>query len=204
MAQTILITGCASGLGQALSQHLLAREHNVLAWTRQHLDLDNIDLVVRADIPRLDMLINCAAHDHQGRVPFLDHDCNMVYSILKVNLMAPMLLTQKVLHINPRCRIVNITSTNNRRYWPNDLGYSLSKIALAQFGDMLRLDHPNVDVLEVRLGLTKTNFNRNRYRSCPERYVDIYQQPCLDLDTVVNHLDSVLFDSNIKLVELAP
>jgi short-subunit dehydrogenase len=124
---------------------------------------------------------------------------------MSVNLLAPLCLTQQALSKNPNCKIVNITSTNNNRYWPNNLAYSLSKTALEEFGSMLRVEYPDIDLLEVRLGLTKTNFNQNRYHTAPTRFVDIYEKhPYLTPEEVAIRIVAVLFDPVVKFIEISP
>jgi hypothetical protein len=69
---------------------------------------------------------------------------------------------------------------------------------------MLRTEYPDVPYLEVRVGLTQTNFNQNRYRQEPERYVDIYNNNCLTSEQVAVKIIEVLFDNNIKFIEISP
>ena len=119
--------------------------------------------------------------------------------------MSPVLLAQQALKFNSQCKIVNITSTNNNRYWPNDLVYSLSKKALETFGEMLLVEYPQALYLEVRLGLTKTCFNTNRYREEQDRYQDIYSHhKHLNPADVACKIASVLFDNTIKQIEISP
>ena len=198
----IVITGTDGGIGQRLVQKL--QQHSVVALTRQHLDLSNISAVSRHNLEFTDMLINCAATDIGGKIDFVNHETQCIIDIVNTNLLSPILLTKKVLANNHKCKIVNITSTNNNRYWPNDLVYSLTKQGLANFGDMLQIEYPGISYLEIRLGLTKTTFNNNRYRYNPERFLDIYNHPYLSIDTVVDRIFSVLFDSNIKFIEISP
>jgi len=199
----IVITGANSGIGQGLVDRL--QNHSIVALTRNQLDLSNIDEVSRYELAPADMLINCAGTGVGGKIDFVNHVDRNVVDILNVNLISPVLLTKKVLCSNPDCKIVNITSTNNNRYWPNDLAYSLSKSALSGFGEMLRVEYPNVHYLEIRLGLVQTNFNHNRYRDHNHRYSDIYSgRPCLTVDHVIDRITSVLFDATIKFVEISP
>jgi short-subunit dehydrogenase len=198
----ILITGASSGVGQSLLKRL--SHHNVSGLSRADLDLSNIPAVINYNIEQYDMLINCAATGVGGKVDLINHDVNDAVEILNVNLISPVLLSKKALQKNIHCKIVNITSTNNNRYYPNDLIYSLSKKALEEFGNMLRIEYPSVDLLEVRLGLTKTNFNNNRYAKYPERYVDVYQHPHQTTDHAVDKIVSVLFDKSIKIIEVSP
>jgi short-subunit dehydrogenase len=198
----ILLTGSSGGIGQALSKRL--RSHEITEVSRSTLDLGCIDQVLSYRTGNVDMLINCAGTDIGGKIDFVNHRDHMVAQILTVNLLAPVLLTQKVLKDNPQCRIVNITSTNNKRYYANNLAYSLSKLSLGNFGDMLAVDYPDIDLLEVRLGLTKTNFNTARYAEDSNRFVDIYTNQHLSADWAAEKIHSVLFDSTVKFIEISP
>lgn len=197
----ILITGTSSGIGQELSNRL--QHHDVVAPTRQQLDLSDIVSVTAYDPGVCDILINCAGTDCGGKIDFINHQTQQVVDILNVNLVAPVILSKHVLVHNAQCKIVNITSTNNNRYYANNLSYSLSKKALSEFGTMLKVDYPDVDYLEIRLGLTKTNFNQNRYRNDPDRFVDIYQNTHLTVTQAVDVMVPAMFDSNIKFIEVA-
>ena len=198
----ILITGTSSGIGQALVSRLF--HHDVTSLTRLELELTNIVAVMDYELEMCDMLINCAATDVGGKINFVNHNIQHVVAILTTNLLSPVLLSKKALSINPNCKIVNITSTNNNRYYPNNLAYSLSKQALADFGAMLKIEHPTVQYLEIRLGLTKTNFNNNRYRHDQIRFDDIYVNDHLTVEQVVDRILDVLFDSSVKLIEVSP
>lgn len=198
----IAITGTSSGIGSALVAEL--GEHDIVHVNRSQLDLSNTMAVQAFALPAIDMLINCAATGIGGKILFHQHDRFCIETILNTNLISPILLSQKVLQQNSYCKIVNITSTNNRQYWGNDLVYSLTKRALADFGDMLRIEYPKAKILEVRIGLTKTNFNVNRYRGFQDRFEDLYNQPHLTSDCVAKQICDVLFNDQIKFIEIVP
>jgi short-subunit dehydrogenase len=199
----IAITGTSSGVGKGLWQQL-EYLHNVVCITRNLVDLSDISAVGNYNMPEADMLINCAGTDRGGKIDFVNQDQESIIDILHTNVVAPVLLSKKALATNPRCKIVNITSTNNKRYWPNNLAYSLSKKALAEFGNMLQVEYPTVHYLEIQLGLTKTNFNQNRYVGHEDRFDDVYVNPHLTTDVVVEKILRVLFDPSVKFVEIAP
>ena len=198
----IVITGTASGIGHELVKKL--SHHNVIALTRRDLDLSNINSVINYNMETCDMLINCAATDVGGKINFVNHDANYIAEILNTNLLSPMLLSQQALAKNCSCKIVNITSTNNNRYHANNLAYSLSKQALANFGAMLKVDYPDIQYLEIKLGLTKTNFNKNRYRYDQDRFVDVYEHHHLTVDQATSKILDVLFDPLINMIEISP
>ena len=189
----------------ALHAVLSAGGHEVIELNRDILDLSDITTVEAYTIPFVNMLINCAGTGVGGKIDFVSHSNHDMVTILNTNLISPVLLSKKALKNNTNCKIVNITSTNNNRYHPGDLIYSLSKKALTEFGTMLQVEFPNVRYLEVKLGLTKTSFNKNRYAKWPDRYVDIYKQhPYLTADQVADHIVKVLFDDHVKHIEVSP
>lgn len=199
----ILLTGGSSGIGHCLNE-LLCHDHQVVAPTRQQLDLNDTNQVANFVNEPFDMLINCAGTGVGGKINFVNHDPALVDEIFKVNLLSAVSLTQQILKLNSVAKIVNITSTNNRQYYANDLVYSLSKKSLEEFGNMLKIESPQTPVLEVRVGLTKTNFNQARYIHHPERYRDIYCSRHLLADQVAYEISKVLFDNTIKFIEISP
>lgn len=199
----ILITGTSSGVGKGLSL-ALSTSHNVIGLTRTDLDLSNVEQVSSFDLPVIDMLINCAGTDIGGKIEFTKHNTTEIVTIMNTNLLAPVLLSQKALQLNKNCKIVNITSTNNIKYYPNNLAYSLTKKSLESFTNMLQVEYPKANILEVRLGLTKTNFNQNRFKGHEERFNDIYSNKHLTIDEAVRQITNVLFNDNIRFVEVAP
>ena len=199
----IILTGTSSGIGKELTNQL-SNNHDVVCITRNELELSNIDAVNNYSMPTVDMLINCAGTDQGGKIEFDKQESDSIVNILTTNLLSPILLSHKALKSNSACKIVNVTSTNNKQYWPNNLVYSLSKKSLSDFGRMLQVDHPDVNYLEIQLGLTKTNFNQNRYVGHEDRFDDVYHNPYLTAEYAVNKILSVLFDNTVKFIEVSP
>lgn len=199
----ICITGTSSGIGNAVETVAKNNRYTIIALTRSKLDLSNIESVINYDLPYCDVLINCAGHDYGGKCDFNSHDVEKWVNIMNVNLVSTMILTQKVLRKNSCATICNITSTNCDKYYPNDLVYTLTKNSLSNFTDLLQIEYPDGNFKEFRLGLTKTNFNRNRNKFSKNKIDDdvFYNQPYLKPDVVAKDIVSFLFeDSNFKRV----
>lgn len=200
-----IITGTTSGVGLSLLNELTTNGVDASGLNRDQIDLSIIESVMAYDMPVVDMFVNCAGTGIGGKINFLNHIETDIVTIMTTNLISPMILTRKALVANPNCKIVNITSTNNKRYYPNDLAYSLSKLGLSDFGKMLQIELPSCNYLEVQLGLTKTNFNNNRYKHNMDKFQDIYSSNShLDSDSVAKRIMTATQDTSLKFIEIAP
>ena len=196
----IAITGTSSGVGKWLCT-FLDKDHTVIKITRDDYDLNypwHINWLCHVDI-----LINCAGHDLGGKVPYAEHLQEHWLKIMNANLISPMSLCQLAIRKNPTVTIVNITSTNNDKFWPGDLVYSLSKKGLEEFGNMLTEEHPDVTVKEVRLGLTKTNFNTYRHSENHKPIDDLYANDHLLPEDVAAKICEFIF-SDETFIRIAP
>jgi 3-hydroxy acid dehydrogenase / malonic semialdehyde reductase len=206
----VLLTGASSGIGEAILHELQADGHEVIDPTRDELDLNDpiqVSEYASTDIPLedFDILINNAGHDHGGKTPFSLQQPHDVQSIMQVNLLAPIALTQSVLKHNTVATIVNITSMNVRRYPPNDLAYTLSKKSLHEFTELLRTEHREARFIEIRPGLVKTGFNKARFYDRRESFDDgLYSNPHMMPIDVARTVMNALNDPNMNVVELEP
>jgi|SaaInlLV_10m_DNA_4_1040232.scaffolds.fasta_scaffold05517_2 3-hydroxy acid dehydrogenase / malonic semialdehyde reductase len=173
----ILITGTSSGIGKNIKDQLHTSHHHIFSIDRSEYDLDIQNVFNSYTLPaNIDILINCAGHDIGGKVDFINHKPEHWLRIMNANLINAIYLTQLVLNSNKDATIINITSTNINQYYPDDLIYSLTKTALATFTDYLRIEYTDnaINFKEVRLGLTKTNFVKNRHKENHIAVIDLY------------------------------
>ena len=196
----IAITGTSSGVGKEL-YNVLSKEYQVIGLTRKDIDLDYPDKIDKLE--QVDILINCAGHDLGGKVKFTEHRFEYWHKIMNTNLISAMRLTQLALQNNPKAMIVNVTSTNNDHFYPGDLVYSLSKKALQEFGRMIQIEFPEATIKEVRLGLTKTNFNQNRYRLKHKPIDNLYDIEHLKPKDVARQIADFIFDRDL-FTRIAP
>ncbi len=199
--ETVLVTGTTSGIGKELVI-LLKPHYDVIELNRTELDLAVQDDVLNYEMPVVDILVNCAGHDHGGKVPFKEHHINHILSIMNTNLIAPMLLTRKAFEKNRFLRVINVTSTNIEHYWRDDLTYTLSKKALSEFGSLLDLE--GVQVQELCPGLTKTNFNKSRHKWGHKRIDDLYDNHHLHPAVVARCLYSMIGAEDMTKVVMKP
>ncbi len=162
--QTVLITGCSSGIGRATAR-LLAREgFHVLAGVRSDEQIANLtddklpsleplllDVTDGADIDRavaaaeergggLYALVNNAGVGLPAAIELVTLD--EVRRVLEINTIAPLRLIQRCLPLlrTGQGRVVNMSSLNGTLALPTVGVYSASKFALEAISHTLRVE----------------------------------------------------------------
>ena len=171
------ITGTSSGIGKDIKSML---DGELFTPTRKDLDLDFVDKCMLYDVPEVDVAIHIAGHDLGGGVKFLKHDLASMVKIVNCNFLSTLILSKKILDKNQDCLQVYVTSTNLDKFYPNNLAYNISKNAVSNLIDLLKLDYPDVNIKEARVGLTKTQFNKNRHKNNHKPINDLYAMKHMD------------------------
>lgn len=179
---TVLITGCSSGIGRAAARAFLAEDWTVYATARNPADaealgeagaeLATLDVTDDDDVARvvdrvvdeqgsIECLVNNAGYGQLGAIE--DVPVDAVRRQFDVNVFGPHRLTRAVL---PHMRaagdgtIVNVSSFAGRLAYPGNGVYCGSKFALEAMTDALRneVDEHGVDAVLVEPGLVNTPF----------------------------------------------
>lgn len=180
---TVLITGCSSGIGRATAEAFLEDDWTVYATSRDERDLTelaargcetaSLDVTDREQVDALvddigartggvDCLVNNAGYGQFG--PLEDVPDELLQHQFDVNVFGPHRLIRAVLP-NMRRRnegtIINISSVYGRVTSPGAGAYAASKFALEALSDTLRneVDSLGIDVVVVAPGPVETNFN---------------------------------------------
>lgn len=186
----ILLTGAAGGIGSPLAEQLAAKGAHLALLGRDVSALDGLlsrlnqgrvqpAVAVQVDLGDapsreraleeatdqlggVDLLINCAGSTSFR--PFEEEDPLLLEQIVRVNLIAPMLLTRAVLPdmlARGSGRIVNVGSTFGSIGFAWFAAYSASKFGLRGFSEALRreLEGTGVGVTYVAPRAVKTKLN---------------------------------------------
>lgn len=183
--QVVLITGCSSGIGRALSLELVARGHRVYASARRPQALEDLrdkgihpvalDVndgesikaavhLVHEDAGRLDMVVNNAGFSLVG--PMAEIDLNDFRRMLETNVVGPVALAQEAARHMVRQgsgRIVNVGSTVGVLPTPFAGAYCASKSAIHMLSEVMRVELApfGVDVIIIAPGAIESNFGNN-------------------------------------------
>jgi NAD(P)-dependent dehydrogenase (short-subunit alcohol dehydrogenase family) len=179
---TVLITGCASGMGEAAARLLVDKGWRVFATSRNADDLaslaargcETIDLTVGdessmtaavnavvARAGRIDALVNNAGFSLSGALETLPID--QVRRQFDTNVFGLLRMCQLVLpHMRKAGsgRIVNISSMGGTLTFPGGGAYHASKYAVEALSDALRFEVAGfgIQVVVVQPGIIRTGF----------------------------------------------
>jgi NAD(P)-dependent dehydrogenase (short-subunit alcohol dehydrogenase family) len=183
--QTILVTGCSSGIGRALAEEFARRGHSVYATARRiesladlqhekirHIALDVTDegsicnavTQVMEQSGGIDMLVNNAGYGQMG--PLLDTKPEHLRKQLETNVVGQMTLSNAIApHMIEKGRgvIVNVSSISGIMVTPFAGAYCASKAAFTALSEAMRMELApfGVKVMIVQPGGVRSKFGDN-------------------------------------------
>ncbi|MCA9836607.1 MAG: SDR family oxidoreductase [Trueperaceae bacterium] len=174
--KTCVITGAASGIGEALARYYCQKGYQVIGIDRQsktlkafdssfslvEFDLKNTEGFTHLikDLPEtIDIFIHSAGINHVGR--FETSEVSSQATVLDINFKAPVLLTQELLKQGKLAHgssVVFIASLSHQLSYPGASVYAASKDGLTAFARSLGilLKAKGIHVLTVFPGPTRT------------------------------------------------
>jgi len=188
MKESILITGCSSGIGYFCAKELHRMGYNVYATARSDEDIERLkkeglhsfklDVTKQKDIEnavdfiandnggKLDILFNNAGFGQPGALEDLSKDA--LKEQFETNVFGNFALTKatlKLLRNSGNAKIVQNSSVLGFISMPYRGAYNASKYALEGLSDTLRLElEPfGIDVVLIEPGPIRSDFRKNAY-----------------------------------------
>lgn len=177
--KVVVLTGASSGLGEALARELNRYGANLILVARREdrlrrlakdlnaeyfvYDLEHSPELLAEQIAErygmIDVLINNAGF---GEFSFLeDTTIETIESMTRINVLSPIRLTKACLRLfRPNGMVVNVASQAGKLPTPKSTIYCMTKAALLQFSNALRLElkPKGIHVMTVNPGPIATEF----------------------------------------------
>lgn len=192
--QTVLITGCSTGIGRALALAFRKRGLLVVATARRietlsasradgietaaldvndRASVDALRQQLQASNRTLDLLVNNAGYGLMG--PLLDVDLDDVRQQFETNVIAVLALVQQLFPVlaRPGARVVNLGSVSGLLVTPFSGAYCATKAAVHALSDAMRMELKplGVDVITVLPGAIRSEFGATASRSAAVQQV---------------------------------
>ena len=155
----IAITGTTSGIGKSTKELLESKGHEVLPINRPQWDHHDLDRLSKLDLQGYDVLVLNAGHN-LGKSKFIDAGYDSWLNIMKVNQLAPMLLTELFMKDNPKGTLIYMTTN----YDPGSTcggAYHIAKYGLKFFIQQMRTETKDYRFVDFALGRIKTKMREN-------------------------------------------
>lgn len=199
MSETVLITGCSSGIGQALAREFHQYGHTVYATARRvetlqvladegirtaALDVNSSDsieaLVARlnADNASVSILVNNAGYGAMG--PMLEMPMTEVRQQFETNVFSIVSLVQAIapqMIAKRRGKIINVGSVSGILTTPFAGTYCATKAAVHAMSDAMRMELApfGIEVIVVQPGAIESQFGATASKGVSSRKVSIYE-----------------------------
>jgi NAD(P)-dependent dehydrogenase (short-subunit alcohol dehydrogenase family) len=180
MSQVVLITGCSSGIGRDLAQHLVHAGYTVVATARAIETLADLSVALKLQMDvtqpksiqkaldytmrqfgRIDVLVNNAGFSVFGAAEEIsDADLQGMFDVNVFGLMRMIRAVAPIMRAQKSGRIINISSIVGKLVTPANGAYASSKFSVEALSNALRLElEPfGIQVVLVEPGGIKTNF----------------------------------------------
>jgi NAD(P)-dependent dehydrogenase (short-subunit alcohol dehydrogenase family) len=194
----VLISGCSSGIGNALTKEFAARGYHVIATARKPesikglksevVDILQLDVIKEKSIGkcvrdvmrkhgRIDILVNNAGYALIG--PAMELDIDAMRQQFEANLFGLAALSQAVVQHMVKAKkgmIVNMSSVSGVLATPFAGAYCASKAALNLFSDSMRMECApfGIGVVTIQPGAIRSNFGRTAAKNISKYNKSLY------------------------------
>lgn len=190
----ILVTGGSSGVGKACVD-LLASQHQVVAPSRDQLDLGHFEQITNFDLGIYDVVINCAGANPGAYLGWQKNSWTNQATQVDVNFTGALLLAKQYTLQRTTGQFVFVTSYNIEDPIALNIFYTASKAALRYSMQTLRKEVPGIVFTEICPGKIRTNMLQQNYQDTKtqEQIQELYDQsPNLSANDVAHAIQTAI------------
>ncbi len=181
MSKVVLITGCSTGIGRDLVQHLAQVGYQVVATARKRetlaalpaalklpLDVTRPQSIQEAvahtlqQLGRIDVLVNNAGYGSYGAVEEIpEGEARQIFEVNMFGLLGMVRAVAPAMRQQGAGRILNLSALVGRLSFPVNGAYAASKFAVEALSDALRLEMAplGIQVILIEPGPTRTPYS---------------------------------------------
>jgi short-subunit dehydrogenase len=163
MIKNVLLLGASGGIGSNV-YNLMQQSNNyhVEGWSSKNLDLNYPENIFDCNFSKFDLLINCAGHNQGSYLGFLKNSWQNQISQITVNYISNLMLLKHYANSRRVGKFVWISTSSIDSPRIYHSVYTGTKVASKFSIDLIAQEATHIDILEAKVGLTKTNI---RYRN---------------------------------------
>jgi len=198
----ILVIGASGGIGSSLTKLLADHSNEVIAWSSSDLDLNYPDRIFEHDFSSYDILINCAGHSQGTYLGFISNSWQNQLSQIMVNYASNLMLAKHYAESRTTGSYVWFSTSLLDGARPFHSVYASTKAASKIALDLVRKEATHINILEVKVGPTKTNFRYRNFqgtRSQDEVNTMYDQENSLSPDYVAEQIVSAIQNNQTEI-----
>jgi short-subunit dehydrogenase len=187
MTLQALIVGGTGGIGSSCAKQLVNNDYKISLLNSDQLDLNFPERIFDHDFSKFDLLLNCAGHSQGTYLGFLKNTWQNQLSQVTVNYTSNLFLLKHYANSCSKGKYVWFSTTLLDQACPYHSTYAGSKAGSRFAIDLIRNETTHINILEVKVGPTKTNFRYRNFegaRSHDEVNIMYDQESALDPDYV--------------------
>lgn len=164
MTVRALVVGATGGIGSACVRELNQQGYQTLGLGSADIDLNHPESIFDQNLTTFDLLVNCAGHSQGSYLGFLGNSWRNQLSQLNVNYVSNLMLLRHYADSRSTGKFVWFNSTVVDAPRPFHSIYASTKSGSKFAIDLVRQDAIHIDILEVKIGLTRTAFRFRNFQ----------------------------------------
>lgn len=162
--KSVLVLGSNGGIGSSICK-ILKKSHNysVTEYTRSDLDVSNASEIFDKDFSNYDLVINCTGHSKGTYQGFLKNDWKNQLDQIMTNYVGNLFVLKHYANSRKHGKYVWVSTSLLDQSRPFHSVYAGTKAASKFSIDLIRQEATHINILEIKVGPTKTNFRKTNF-----------------------------------------